>query len=376
MAKNTVLIVDDKDINRVILHNMLATEYDVIEAADGQEAVYAIDAHKADIACILLDIIMPVMDGFGVLEHMKNSGLSKSIPVIIITGDESLATEAKADQYEVSDIIGKPLAPKTVKRRVKNVIQLYASKQELEEIANGQKEIISKQYQQLERQNKELQKTNESMIEALSCIVEFRNVESGRHIKRIKCLTRVLASTIAKEFPEYEIDEKKIDLITNASALHDVGKIAIPDAILLKPGRLTAEEFEIMKKHSMYGCRIIESFDFIKDKQMYDYSYQIARWHHEKFDGHGYPDGLKGDQIPICAQIVSISDVYEALVSKRCYKDAYSHLDACKMIVMGECGVFNPKLLQCFDIAKNDFRLALEKYDENNAAPAPRSKDE
>lgn len=366
MLRNTVLLVDDKEINRMIYKNMIGGEYRVAEASDGNEAIEMIKQLSSSIAVIFLDIIMPNVDGFGVLDYMKENNLLSKIPVILVTTDDSSDAENKAYEYDIADYIRKPCAPGIVRRRMKNIIDLYAANNRFDELSGTQEEILQMQYKQMKLQNEQLKKESEIMTDALSTIVEFRSFESGRHIQRIKCLTKKLAEYMADKYPEYELDNEKIDMIKRASALHDVGKIAVPDAVLMKPGRLNKEEFEVMKKHSTYGYQIIENFGFIKDINLYEYSYQIARWHHERFDGRGYPDGLSGDAIPIAAQIVSIADVYEALVSKRVYKDAYSHAEAVKMIDDGECGTFNPKLLKCFDDINEDLRLELLKYDASN----------
>lgn len=370
MTRKNVLLVDDKEINRMMLKNMFGGEYNVLEAVNGEEAVKIIKERGNEISVILLDIIMPVMDGFGVLDFMKKENLLKKIPVMLITTDDSSETENKSYSYEIADLIRKPFVPGTVQRRMNNIIELYEARNNPNNNGNSQPtsddDVLKLEHfcEVLRMENQELKSTTDALIEALSCIVEFRNNESKKHIKRIKCLTMILAQSIMSEFPEYGLDLDKVLTMTKAAALHDVGKIGVPDAVLLKPGRLTPEEFEEMKKHSIYGARIIETFDFLKDKEMFEYSYKIARWHHERFDGKGYPDALKGEDIPICAQIVGIADVYEALVSKRIYKDAYSHLTACRMIVSGECGSFNPKVLQCFDKSKEDFRIALLEYQE------------
>jgi putative two-component system response regulator len=310
----------------------------VIEAENGSVALDLIKHYEKDLAAVLLDIVMPLMDGFGVLKEMNDTGIINSVPVVMITGEDDDEKALSGYSMGVSDLIKKPFNSDIVYRRVNNIIDLYAHKQNLEQKLKEQREL-------LEKQNRRLEQSNLYLIDALSTTVEFRNLESGEHIKRIRYLTRILLEQMSLVHP---FSPQEVDAISNASAVHDIGKIAIPDSILLKPGALTKEEFEIMKTHTVHGCDIISSFNYIQDQQYYMYCYQICRHHHERWDGKGYPDGLAGDEISIWAQVTSLADVYDALTSKRVYKDAYVHNEAVEMILRGECGVFNPKLLDCF----------------------------
>lgn len=346
------MIVDDEEVNRAILEIMFQTEYEVIQASNGEEAIKQIEDNP-DTVLILLDIVMPVMDGFGVLEYMHSKELLEKLPVILITGETIRDSEDKAYSYGVADVIHKPFYPDIVERRAKNIIELYQNKHNMEE-------RLKEQEKELRAQQKLLQENNEFMIDTLSTVVEFRSLETGEHIRRIKYFTRILLKYLDKYFPKYGLSKVQIDEIARASALHDVGKIGIPDAILLKPGRLTPEEFEEMKKHTTIGSEILESFRERQDNEFFQYCYEICRWHHERWDGNGYPDHLVGDQIPISAQIVAIADVYDALVSKRVYKGAYANSDAYKMIMDGECGQFSPDVLECFQLAKEDFFNIVE----------------
>ena len=338
MRKETkkLLVVDDIDLNRLILTDLFCDEFDVLEAENGLVALALLDKYGAQIAIVLLDIVMPEMDGFGVLQAMNESGLISTVPVIMITGENDDEKSLKGYELGVSDLLNKPFNSKIVYRRVHNVVDLYAHKQNLEQKLQEQKEALEKQAERLKQ-------SNQFVIDALSTTVEFRNLESGEHIKRIRVLTKILLETVVDH---YHLPKEDIEAIASASAMHDIGKIAIPDAILLKPGALTKEEFEIMKTHTTKGCEILSSLNYTQDPQYYQYCYDICRHHHERWDGRGYPDGLKGDDIPIWAQATSIADVYDALTSKRVYKPAYSHEQAINMIVNGECGVFNPKLLE------------------------------
>lgn len=359
MKKPTILIVDDVEINREILCEMFR-ECNTLQAENGKEAIEILASKQEEISVVLLDIVMPVMDGMAVLEEMKERKWINRIPVLLITSEATTQIERKAYQMGVSDIIRKPFDAFIVKQRTKNVIELYYNKRHLEEMVELQTKVLRKQAE-------ELQNMNDRIIDTMSNVVEFRNLESGDHVKRVKTFTNILAKYVAKAYPEYQLDERAISMITSASALHDVGKIAISDAILLKPGRLTKDEFEIMKSHTTRGCEII---NMIADIQNGDYgkvSYEICRHHHERYDGRGYPDGLKGEEIPISAQIVSVADVYDALVSDRCYKSAYTTQEAYNMITKGECGVFSPKLMECLAMAKEEFE-AVAKENQREAA--------
>ena len=349
--KQQLLIVDDEEINRTILSMMFDADYDIIEASNGEMAIEVIEKNH-DLALILLDVIMPVMNGFGVLDYMREHELLEKIPVILITSQTPQESEEKAYEYGIADVMHKPFEPSIVKRRANNIIALYQSQRNME-IKLKEQEIT------IREQEKTLRENNEFLIDALGSVVEFRSVETGDHVKRIKYLTRILLKYLAKYFPKYGLTPMQIDQIARASALHDIGKIGIPDSILLKPGRLTQEEFEIMKTHTTIGCEILESFRTSYTDDFYQY-YDICRYHHERCDGKGYPDHLVGDEIPISAQIVSIADVYEALVSERVYKSAYSNAEAYKMILNGECGQFSDDVIECFKLAKEDFFNIVE----------------
>lgn len=346
MLNEVILIVDDQEINRTILCEIFKESYKVVEAENGREAIDFVKNTNENIACILLDIVMPELDGFGVLDRLTRKDYLSSVPVVLITGDTSVDAEKKGYDKGVSDIITKPFDLHIVKKRVENIIDLYRHKNNLEA-------MVTEQAQRLKD-------TNAQIIEILSSVVEFRNLESGEHIKRIKAFTRVLAEYVSVDYPEYKLSNEIKQMIVSASAMHDVGKIAIPDTILLKPGKLTDEEFDIMKTHTVKGAEIMEMLDFIEDRYYYKCCVEIARHHHERFDGRGYPDKLVGDDIPIAAQIVSITDVYDALVSERVYKSAFTPEEAYNMILEGKCGTFNPKLMECFKKAKEDFEFLVK----------------
>lgn len=356
MNLRKMLVVDDDEINRAILNELFSDQFEVIEAADGAEALKIIKKLKDELAIILLDIIMPVLDGFGVLTEMHHKGFIKKIPVILITGDYDDENVLIGYELGVSDILSKPFNVDIIHKRVNNVADLYSYKNHLEQKLKQQKDKLEKQAQRLKQ-------SNQFVIDALSTTVEFRNQESGEHIQRVRLLTKLLLEAASEYYP---LTAEKIEAISNASAMHDIGKIAIPDNILLKPGRLTPEEFDIMKTHTTRGCEILESINYTQDKEFYNFCYEICRHHHEKWDGKGYPDGLKGDEISIWAQATSLADVYDALTSKRVYKDAYTHEKAVDMIVNGECGAFNPKLTECFLRVKDELYGLIHTKPEKN----------
>ncbi len=364
MPGGMILIVDDMPINREILMDILEGEYDTAEVENGKKAIEFIDAHHDELSAVLLDLMMPEVDGYTVLEYINSKNYLKHFPVLIITGEESLKTEKRCFDLGVSDFIRKPFDNKLVLKRVKNVTELCSYKNQLEERVEAQTEKLRSQYKLLEKQAAELKKNNTNIIDIVGSIVECRDLESGEHIQRVKGYTNILAKEVMKRYPEYELDEKKIEVIVLASALHDVGKIAIPDNILLKPGRLTKDEFELMKTHTTKGDDMLKTISGVWDEEYGQYSMEICRHHHERYDGMGYPDGLKGDEIPISAQLVSIADVYDALVNVRCYKDAYSHEQAFNMIVGGECGTFSPKLLEIFEDKRAEFETLADSMKE------------
>ncbi|MCM1525465.1 MAG: response regulator [Ruminococcus sp.] len=345
---NKILIVDDMEINRAILTEGLKDEYETIEADDGVKAMELIDSRE-DISAILLDLIMPNMDGLEVLRRMNVSGKIRHIPVFIITAANSMTMLTSAYDLGAVDIIMKPFVTKFLKCRIGNIIELYRHRNDLEAV--------------VEEQCARLSGLNQSLVETLATIIEFRDCESGEHVKRMCNFTGIIMTKISKLYPEYYMPKAEIDKIVTSSILHDVGKIAIPDSILNKPGRLTQEEFEIMKQHTVKGCDILEQIPEIMEKDVYNYSYDICRHHHERWDGRGYPDGLKGDEISIWAQVVALADVYDALTSPRVYKSAFDHETAVKMITNNECGVFNPKVLDAFNQTLdkiNETRIALQ----------------
>ena len=339
---NAILIVDDQEINRVVLAEGFRKEYEILEAENGLQAIELLDKNP-NIAAVLLDLMMPEMDGISVLKKMKDSGRIVHTPVFIITAESSEKMLMEAYDLGAVDVISKPFMTNFLKCRIGNVIELYRHRNDLEAIVNEQVERLSR--------------LNLSMVETLATLIEFRDCESGEHVKRICGLTEILMTAVSNMYEEYRTPKAEIEKIKMASILHDVGKIAIPDGILNKPGRLTSEEFEIMKQHTTRGCDILTQIPNIMDDDIYNYSYDICRHHHERWDGRGYPDGLAGDDITIWSQVVAIADVYDALISPRVYKAAFDFDTAVKMINNGECGIFNPKVLNAFNRSADKIRL-------------------
>lgn len=353
--RNKILIVDDSFINRELLTEMLEDEYEVITCENGLQALELMEENYNELAIILLDLVMPVLDGVGFLKALQNKPIMKDIPILVISGETNVETEIKCFDYGVFDFIKKPFDNRLVKKRIKNAVDLYMYKNNLEECVAEQTSVISEQYNLLKHQADQLAKSNVSIIEILGTIVEYRNLESGEHIQRVKSYTRILGEQLMEDYPEYNLTSKQLNVIVSASALHDVGKIAIPDSILLKPGRLTKEEFEYMKEHTTKGCEIINNIRGVWSEEYAKASYEICRHHHERYDGRGYPDGLLGENIPISAQLVAVADVYDALVNERVYKSAFSADKAFNMIINGECGTFSPKLMDCFTKCRDRF---------------------
>ncbi len=340
--RNSLLIADDVEINRCILAEAFKAEYNIIEAENGVEAIKAL-RNNDGIAAVLLDLIMPEMGGMEVLKEMNKTGDIFRIPVFIITSSDNEETFIDAYHLGAVDVIVKPFITHFLKCRVANIIELYRHRNNLESIVT----------EQLTRLNS----MNRSMVETLASVIEFRSCESGEHVRRISYITSVLMTAISEMYTEYYHSKNVIDHIAMAAVLHDVGKISIPDLILNKPAKLTKPEFEIMKGHTIKGCEILSSIPSeMMDKEVYQLSYDICRHHHERWDGGGYPDGLKGDEISIHAQAVAIADVYDALTSPRVYKAAYSHEKALEMIFNGECGCFNPKVIEAFKLIAEKIR--------------------
>jgi len=352
--RKRILIVDDSKFNREMLRDALQDEYETAEAGNGVQALAYIEEHQKEILAVLLDIVMPEMDGVELLKILNEKELMDTFPVIIVTAEQPASVVEECFDYGISDFIRKPIKNSLIRKRVDKQVKLYVQKNELQEMVDKQTLTVKSQFSMLQKQAEKLRKANENIISVLGTVVEFRNMEEGDHVQRVKKITRILAEHLAKEYPEYGLDEADIDAITTASALYDIGKIFVPDSIVLKPGKLTAQERDYMRSHVLRGSEALKQISGDWNEYYARYAYEIAKYHHERYDGAGYPEGLEGEDIPIAAQIVSIADCYDNLISERVYKQAYSRDKSYQMIIGGECGVFSPKLLQCFRNAKRE----------------------
>ena len=351
--KGKILIVDDSEMNRSILADMLEEEYVILEAEDGEQAVSIMEERHEELALVLLDIVMPRMDGFGVLETMNRRDWIEDVPVIMISAESGSASVARAYDMGVTDFIARPFDALIVRKRVVNTLLLYAK----------QKRLAS----MVEEQITETERRSSLLVEILSHIMEFRNGESGLHVMHVRTLTNFLLKALARRTDKYALSAADIERISVSSALHDIGKIASDEKILNKPGKLTDEEFAIMKTHALRGAEMLNAMEEHRDDPLVRTSYEICRWHHERYDGRGYPDGLVGDEIPIAAQVVALADVYDALTSPRVYKKAIDHDTAVQMILDNQCGVFNPLLMECLKENSESIRGLLKGTLEQSA---------
>lgn len=360
-----ILIVDDVDLNRMILSDILEQDFEIEEAADGASALELLNDHHDQFAIVLLDLAMPGVTGFDVLEYMGQQQWLSALPVIVISGEDSLVVEERTLKLGASDFVHKPFEDAVVRRRVHNIVELNQYKQSLEDKVAEQTEELQRRYEQIVEQAKRIKLFNEKTIEVLGMTVEYRHTESGEHVHRVKAYTEILAREAARQHPDWGLTDEVIERIGTASVLHDLGKIAIPDSILLKPGKLTPEEYDAMKAHTTRGSELVLQIRGAWDDAFGKTCYDICRYHHERYDGRGYPEGLVGDAIPLAAQLVSIADVYDALVSPRVYKASFSYDKALEMIVNGECGVFSPALIECVKVVAPQFEeTARSKADQ------------
>ena len=351
-TRQQILIVDDSEMNRAILTEILKKDYRILEAENGEECIRILEQYGTDISLVLLDLVMLKMDGFEVLSVMNRRQWIEDIPVIMISSEDSSQFIQKAYEYGASDYIARPFDARVVYQRVFNTIKLYAKQRRLLNLVTAQ--VYEKE------------RSNRIMITILSQIVEFRNGESGLHVIHINILTELLLEHLMSRSDRYYMSWAEQQLVVTASALHDIGKIGIDEKILNKPGSLTKEEFEIMKTHTLIGASMLERMKVYQDEAMVQIAHDICRWHHERYDGKGYPDGLRGDEIPISAQVVALADVYDALTSERVYKKAYTHEEAIQMILNGECGAFNPVLLQCLEEVQDRIKREIEAGSEED----------
>lgn len=354
--KQKILIVDDSEINRAMLKEILGESYEYLEAENGLRAIEIL-RRRTDIALVLLDLIMPEMDGFDVLRVMQCYAWQEEIPVIVISAAEDTRSVERAYDMGVADYIRRPFERVMVLRRVKNALMLYAKQKRLTRLVTDQ--VYEKEHNGV------------LMISILSHVVEFRNSESGLHVLHIRTLTDLLLHQLVNKTDRYQLDESDISLISTASALHDLGKIVIPTEILNKPGRLTAEEYAVIKTHTVKGARILRDLSNTiggGNEPLLQVAYAICRWHHERWDGSGYPDGRKSDDIPIAAQVVALADAYDGLTGKRDKREALSQEEAVAALTAGKHGAFNPLLLECL----RDVESRLAEETEADAPPPPK----
>lgn len=347
--KKSILVVDDMELNRAILCEIFRQDYHMIEAENGEEALECIKGKENELAAVLLDIVMPVMDGFAALEKMNQTDFTKKVPVFLITAENTEESTIKGYEMGVMDVIGKPFVSHIVKRRIESVIELFHIRDKLSK-------KVDIQERELDEKRKELESLNRAIVETLATAIEFRDCESGDHVRRIHDFTLFFLNKM--EFSK-DMNEVQKEEIATAAILHDVGKIAIPDNILNKPGKLTSEEFEIMKSHTVQGCELLERIPEITHHPIYKYAYDICRHHHERWDGRGYPDGLAGEEISMWSQIVALADVYDALTTDRVYKKAFTHEESLRMILNGECGQFNPMLMETLRDLSEEIKAML-----------------
>ena len=356
-----ILIVDHEFANRDQLKEILKDTYDVETAGTVEEVTAQMDSHGNEFATVLYRFSMEGLDGYSFLERLDKRGLLSRMPVLFINEREAAHLEHSPTRMGIYDFVHKPFVAEIVRRRVSNLTDLFIFKRGLEQKVESQTATMNKQFKLLKVQKEELDKSKQNIVDILATVVECRSLESGDHISRIKGYTEIIARRMMKEYPETGLDEDAVRIIVSASSLHDIGKIAIPDSILNKPGKLTKDEFEFMKSHTIRGADIVNNISGIWDEDYARISYEICRYHHERYDGRGYPDGLKGDAIPISAQCESIADVYDALVTESVYRAAYSKDEAFNMIIQGEAGVFSPLLLEVFRKSREEFEGFLEQ---------------
>ncbi|MBO7122812.1 MAG: response regulator [Treponema sp.] len=348
MSKKKVIVIDDVELNRVILGEAFKSEYEVLEAENGSIGLKKIKENQDDIAAVFLDIIMPEMDGFGVLQELNINSLIQKIPVFLITTDATSNVIERAYDYGAVDVIPKPFNTMIIKRRVQNMIEFFEAKRQRDSDVVQIDQI-------LQMQREDLNHAVGSLIGHICEAVESRTVEDTEHNRSVRQITKILTEQFALDHPEYGLKGDIIAAIANASVLHDLGKIFVNEAILTKPQKLTNDEMEIIKAAPKSGVKILSEVQGIPEP-FFTFAKEICRSHMERFDGNGYPEGLKENQIPISAQLAGAAEAYEVLISKRVYKKAYSHEDAIKMIESGECGAFNPEIVSSLKKAADNLK--------------------
>lgn len=362
MVRDTVLILENEEESRKKLEEIFQNKYKVLSVTNEKDGIDLLRVHATSLAVVLMNPVIPAKNNFQVLKRLSEKRYLNQIPFIMLTDDRTVEYEKIAYECGIVSYIKKPFNPDSVRRLVDNVITVFQQKVKLEITIKNQNDMLLRQNAALKAMAEKQKRMKEVLIESLSNIVEFRNLESEQHIKRIREFTICLGTSVMNRCPEYGLTEEKIETIGWASSLHDIGKIVVPDSIILKAGKLTEDEYEVIKSHTTKGAEIIEKIIRIDNEEFCLFAYDIARHHHEKYDGNGYPDGLKGEAISIAAQIVSLVDVYDALTSKRVYKAAYDTEKAYQMVVHGQSGVFSPKILKAFAEVRADFEAIVKKY--------------
>ena len=357
-----ILIVDAKKNNRKTLAGILQGQHEIVEADSGIDAWERIRKERKSLNVVLMNLTLPELDGFQIIDNMKQSRIIDTLPVVVISEERQSEVEGKCLELGAADYFSQPFNDLVVKNRVDNLINYYTHKKQLEEKVENQMITLRKQYKVIQVQADKLQKKNDEMIEVVSNVAEYRSLESGSHLRRVKRYTRILGEYVKENYPEYGITNELLDIIVSASALHDIGKVAIPDSILLNPGRLSDDEFDYLRSHTIRGYELLDDFKKVWSEEYIRVGKEICRSHHERYDGKGYPDGLVGDEIPIAAQLVSIVDVYDAMTNERFYKGALAIERVFYMITNGECGVFSPKLLEAFRKVKPKFEEMATAY--------------
>lgn len=359
--RDKILIVDGIETERAELVRMLEQDYGILEAGDGELALKLIEKHNEELAAVLIKLMIPKVEGLKVVESMHVNKWIEKVPVLIIDKASTTALYEKCYEMGVWDFLHKPFEKSFIRHRVVAAADSFQQRQELQKKVIAQTQTMKKQYQVIQKQSKDIEKSKLDMMDVFGAVAEYRNAENTNHIRHVKAITQLLAEQVMKSYPEYGLDARKIQMIVAVSALHDIGKIAIPDHILLKPGKLTDEEMELMRSHTTKGCEILNTIQETWSEEHAKFATEVCRYHHERYDGNGYPDGLQEDDIPISAQIVALADVYDALISDRVYKKAYTKDQAYHMIVVGECGVFSQKLLGCFRDVKDEVEKVVSQ---------------
>ena len=369
-----LLLADTIEMNKSIIHEIFSSEFEILQCSGSEMAFQLLMQYRSSISIILINESIAKNFSKDIVKTLANLKVFDNIPIILILNKSSARMKQMNIDLHFSDVVSSPVNPFVIQKRVANLVELYSHKNELEDLVQRQTAKILSQNKALKLQQKKINTINNDMLDTLSTVIEYRDVESGRHIHRIKKFTEVMLRHLAVKYPKYKMTEEKINLIASASSLHDIGKIAIPDSILLSPRRLTYDEFRIMKEHTVKGCDLLNQLDSVERNEYFTYCYDICRYHHEKYDGMGYPDGLKGDEIPIWAQVVAVADCYDALTSDRPYKAAFSHDQAVEMIRTGACGAFSDEMMDCFSASLSEFKKLAQEYADVNHADSSVSK--